>query len=452
MRRRDFCALCVRYLAILPITLASAASSHAKAPLAKRLNIPSELWMVPKDNDFADDNSEFSVHRKVETKNFAMFWAKEYGSDPSVHPNPSKRFRPEAILRECERFYECYVNKLKFVERGHTVADQYKILVIVFGGDDTTAYGSADGVVGAVWTPASRISTTPYGIMAHELGHTFQWFVHADGAWGFSGASGVIFEMTSQFMLWQVYPEWMTFENYHLVEYLKRTHLAFLHQTNEYHSPYVLEYWSNRHGEDFIGKLWREAQPGEDAVMAYKRLSGLSQEQFNDEMFDAARRFITWDLKRIEKVARGYANRHRSTLNPVGDGWYRIAASNCPENYGYNGIRLKVPDAGTQVTLEFKGEAGATGYRAIHLERAGWRYGFLAVHHDGRRTYGQIFSDTNGTVHFEVPGDTAFLWLVVSGAPTEHWARVPNQDTSSDEQWPYQIRLSGTMLEETMIQ
>ena len=459
--RRSFCALCLKCLVALPVTIATALSSRsviaeaASLPLSnpgsKQLYVPADLWNVPKNNDFTDDNSEFSNKRKAETRNFAMFWAKEYGSDPSANPNTARQFHVDDVLKECERFYDCYVNQLKFVTPGHTVADKYKILVIVFGGNDGTAYGGAEGSLGTFYTPAVRINRAPYGVVAHELGHTFQSFVHADGSDGFRSAGQPIFEMTSQFMLWQVYPEWMTFENYHLVDYLKQTHLAFLHEANEYNSPYVLEYWSNKHGLDFVGKLWRQAQVGEDPVMAYKRLMGLSQSQFSDEMFDAARRFITWDLKRIEKVASPYANQHRSTLNPVEDGWYRIAESNCPQNYGYNGIRLKVPAVGTQITLDFKGVAGTAGFRAIHVDRAGWRYGFLAVKQDGSRVYGQTFSAAEGSAGFVVPDKTAFLWLVVSGAPTEHWAHVADGDESHDEQWPYQIQLRGTSLDEGTI-
>src|SRR5262249_54953303 len=134
----------------------------------------------------------------------------------------------------------------------------------------------------------------------------------ADGAASFS--DGSIGEMTSQYMLFQVYPEWMTFENYHLTAFMKATHLAFLHEDNRYHSCYPLEYWSEKHGVEFIGKMWREVHRGEDPVMAYKRLTGITQEEFNDEMFDAARHFVTWDMPRIEKVAARYANQHTTSL------------------------------------------------------------------------------------------------------------------------------------------
>ena len=422
----------------------------------KELFLPPKIWNVPDGNDFSSNDSEFSNQRKVESDDIALFWSKEYGDDPATNPNPNKRFDPSTALKECERFYRSYVDDLEFVDKGHSLTDKYKALIFVIGGDEGTAFGGGTDQVESLWTPASRINRTPYGVLAHELGHSFQYIVHADGAWGFSSApkgsrANPIAEMTSQYMLWQVYPEWMTFEHYHLVDYLKQTHLAFLHEDNQYHSPYVLEYWSNKRGVDFVGKLWREAKQGEDPVMAYKRLNSLSQAQFNDEMFDAARHFITWDMKRVEKVAAPYANQHTSTLNEAGDGWYRIAPNNCPQNYGYNGIKLKVPAPNTKVTFDFKGIAGTEGFRAIDVAKAGWRYGFLAVKEDGSRVYGQTFYAVNGTAEFTVSEKTTFLWLVVMGAPTDHSAHIADGKPDNDEQWPYQIKLSGTSLDDSMI-
>jgi hypothetical protein len=293
-----------------------------------------------------------------------------------------------------------------------------------------------------------------------------------------TGPGGAVNEMSAQYMLWQVYPEWMTFENYHLVDFMKKTHFAFLHPTNMYHSPYVLEYWSNKHGKEFFGELSRSTQPGEDVVATYKRMHKLDQEQFNDEMFDACRRFVTWDMPRIEQVAARYANQHTTTLNGADEGWFQIAAAKCPQNYGYNAIQLKVPAAETKVGLQFKGLAGAEGFSNAQLEKAGWRYGFLASKEDGGRVYSDVFSNPDGSVEFTVPGETKFLWLVVMGAPSEHWVHVsargggrgrgrgrgrrggadaaatPDANATANanavaavnttEQWPYRIKLSGT--------
>ena len=435
----------------------------------KEVLIPERVTRVPADNDYDNPESEFCHQRSKSTENFILFWAKEYGDDPLANETQNRRFDVDNILKECERFYDYYVNTLKWVDKETSLASRYKFLIYVIGGRGGTAFGGAiDNKVGAFWSPASRISRPPYGVVAHELGHSFQALLRADGAERFSGGS--IHEMGAQYMLWQVYPEWMTFENYHLNDFMRATHLAFLHPDNQYHSCYPIEYWSNKHGVEFFGRMWREVQRGEDPVMTYQRLTSISQEQFNDEMFDACRRFVTWDMPRIEKVAARYANQHTTTLNAADDGWYQIAVEKCPQNYGYNAIQLKVPVAETKVSLDFKGVVGAEGFSSVQPEKAGWRYGFLASKEDGSRVYSDVFSKSEGAAEFTVPADTKFLWLVVMGAPTEHWIHISARGRGrrgnaggerggqtepiaiSNEQWPYRIKLTGTAFGESVIE
>jgi hypothetical protein len=458
----------------------------------KEVLIPSSgITRVPDGNNFSNPDSEYSFKHSKATDNFVLFWAKEYGDDPMANSITNRRFDVDAVLKECDRFYNFYVNTLKWVDKEKSFATKYKFLLFVIGGTGGTAFGgSIDNKIGAFWTPATRINRGPYGVVAHELGHSFQALVRADGAASFSGSS--IGEMTSQWMLFQVYPEWMTFENYHLNDFMKATHLAFLHEDNQYHTCYPLEYWSEKHGVEFIGKMWREVQRGEDPVMTYKRLNGISQEQFNDEMFDACRRFVTWDMPRIEKVAARYANQHVTSLTKASEeGWYQIGVSNCPQNYGYNAIKLKVPAAGTKVSLDFKGIVGAEGFSSVQPEKAGWRFGFLASKEDGSRVYSDTFSKSPGTAEFTVPANTKFLWLVVMGAPTEHWIHVgrfgggrggrggrggANTNTvanintnatagtnisananrggaanNTNEQWPYAFKLTGTTPDDSIV-
>ena len=423
----------------------------------KEVLIPEHITRVPQGNDFNNPDSEFSFKHSKSTDNFVLFWAKEYGDDPMANAITNRRFNVDEVLKECDRFYDYYVNTLNFVSQDKSFTTRYKFLIFVIGGSGGTAFGgSIDNKIGAFWTPATRINRGPYGVVAHELGHSFQGLIRADGAASFSGGS--IHEMTSQWMLWQVYPEWMTFENYHLVAFMKATHLAFLHEDNQYHSAQVLEYWSEKHGVDFIGKMWREVKPGEDPVMTYKRLTSITQEQFNDEIFDAARRFVTWDMPRIEKVAARYANQHITSLTNTPDGWYQITADKCPQNYGYNAIKLKVTPAETKVTLDFKGIVGSAGFNSVQPEKAGWRYGFLASEEDGSRVYGDTFSKSPGAGEFTVPAGTKFLWLVVTGAPTEHWIHVPSHgrggattNTNANEQWPYSFKLTGTTPDDSIV-
>jgi hypothetical protein len=431
-------------------------SGTASDSSGKELYIPAKVYRIPENNDYNNKESEYSFSRSVQSDNIIIFWHKEFGDDPTKNPDEKKRFDVHASIKELERFYNYYVNDLKYVVKGKSWTDKYKMILYVINGEGATAFGGGtEDKVGMLWTPAVRMNKAPYGALAHELGHSFQYMSRADNGRGPRGAIG---EMGAQYFLWQVYPEWMTFENYHLIDFMKGTHYAFLHPKNMYHSPYVLEYWSEKHGKEFYGKLARDTKEGEDVVATYIRMNGLTQAQFNDEIFDASRKFMTWDLKRVEQVAKQYANQHTTVMNDAGDGWYKIAYTHAPQNYGYNGIKLKVPAAGTKVKLQFKGIAGAAGYDTVKIDKAGWRYGFVASLKDGSRVYGDVYRDANGKGTFKVPKNTEYLWLVVSGAPTAHWPvsmgrqqRGDNTPAPKEEQWPYQIKLSGTTLDESII-
>ena len=419
---------------------------------AKETFLPSSVWNVKEKNDYNNPKSQFSKSRMIETENLVAFWEADFGDNPETCSEPKFRFPLRHIMEESEKMYVFFRDKLKFVQKGNSLTDKYRMNLYIYYNEDGTVYGGgADEKIGVMWLSPGRIKHEPYGAMAHEMGHAFQYMVSCDGNWGFSGHDDAgdsrgqaIFEMTSQYMLWQYYPEWITFENYHLRTFMENTYKAFLHEDNRYCSPFVLEYWASKHGADFIGKLWMEAKAGEDPAMTYKRMTGISQSQFNDEIFDACRRFVTWDIDRIREVSKQYANQHATALNEVGDNLYRITKENCPQNYGYNAIRLEVPKNNKTVSLEFEGIANSSNFRMINADKAGWRYGFLAMKENGERVYGDVYSNAKGKVNFNVPENTTYLWLIVSGAPTEHWEHVWDDDSTNDEQWPYQITLSGT--------
>lgn len=446
------CTTTAVVLTLLTYNTGLSQTGSIAANTGKELYLPAKVWQVPDNNNYNDSNSTYCYQRMVSSDNIALFWAKAFGAHPEQNTDTLKRFDVHTALAECERFYRYYVDTLQFLKKGHSVSDQYKVLIYVTDSKEGTAYGGGvDDKIGILWTPAARIHKAPYGALAHELGHSFQYLVHADSSWGYTSApegshGQTIFEMTSQYMLWQVYPEWMTFENYHLKSYLQKTHYAFLHETNQYHSPYVLEYWSEKHGKTFIGKLWQQALAGEDPVMTYQRLTHTSQQAFNDEIFDAARRFMTWDMKRTEAVGSRYANQHSTRFDSTQDGWLRIKRTQCPQNYGYNGIALTLPPAGGKVQLRFEGITADTGFNILQANKAGWRYGFVAVLKDGRRIYSDIYNKPRGKASFIIPENTQYLWLVVSGAPKAHWQHLTDGKVENDEQWPYRIQLTGAAL------
>lgn len=429
----------MKYLLATITAICFALSTNASSPPKKTIYIPKKS---AEGINFNNPDSEYSNSRKKETANFVIFWSKEYGNSPSKNPVENQRFNVDSMASELERYFNYYVDVLKIVKRGKSVVDQHKIICFVTGGPGGTAYGWGQEHVGILWTPAVRINKQPYGVLAHELGHVFQFLCGYENKG--TAFDGPINEMGAQYVLWQVLPNWLEFENFHYREFLKNTHRAFLHKENAYHSPFVIEYWAQLHGKDFYGRLMHTVAKGEDAVETYKRLTKTSQEKFNDELFDASRRFITWDLKRVDKVAKPYRNQHFTKLEPMEHGWHQIAPQNCPENYGYNGIKLAVPSYGTTITLSFKGMAKTASNENKHAEKAGWRYGFMAYKKNQKRVYGKMHSLANGTVSFKVPQDTEHLWLVVMGAPKTH-TRVSKKEELNNK-WPYQIKLTGTIL------
>lgn len=441
--------------AMAQLPLSDDPPSGSTAVRSKLFLIPDSIRRVPANNDYDDPESDYSFARMVEGPNVAIFWHREYGDVPMQNPDSNRAFNPYRMLEETERFYRYYVDELEYVRQGQSITDDNKLLVFVFGGDGGTAFGGGVDDVGVFWTPAVRVNKEPYGVIAHELAHSFQYMSRIDSG---AGARGGIGEMAAQYFLWQVLPGWQEFEHYHLEDFMGQTHYAFLHGTNIYHSPYVIEYWSNKHGLTFWGELNRNTRSGEDVVETYKRMQGMSQEEFNNEMFDAARRFITWDLPRLQAISRPYRNQHESELIRGDDGWYRIAPSRAPQNYGYNGIELVVPEAGTEVRMQFTGMAGADGYDQKNVGLAGWRYGFVAYRSDETRVYSDTWSASEATVSFTVPDETEHLWLVVMGAPEEHFPVVGRRGGAEDspapaeEAWPYAVRLTNTSIDEDFVE
>jgi len=421
----------------------------------KILFFPPQIWAVPSGNDWNSPDSQFTVHRMQQSEHFAAFWTPEFGDCPSTAPG-ALRFDIDTVLAEADRMWAFFHDELGFDVPG--ITDRY-LMHIYFFQNPSAHGGGAGGRIGAVWMPPDTVQRPPFTILAHEIAHAFQYIMRYGGNFAFrSNAPGsygqAIWEIAAQFMVFHLFDNWMTLDNWMLRYFINQSHLGFLHENQRYFAPYVLEFWAYLHGSDIVARLWRDVRQGEDIIMAYQRMFNMTQEAFNDEIFEASRRFITWDINRIRDVARNYANQHHSAFDYIGDGWFLVSPDRTPQNYGYNGIRLEVPPAGTDVVVEFNSAMGTMGnpaFRNIRPQHAGWRYGFVAMLRDGSRVYSDIFSDHNdGRAEFTVPDDTQYLWLVVMGAPAAHWEHLWTNNPATNEQWPYQIRLTGTELHRTV--
>ena len=434
--------LLFNFILVISLSLIAQEAASVPMPSGKEIYIPKDLQGM----DLQNPDSKWSYHRMAYTDNFVIFWEKGFGNDLSNPPQlegHDMKVDLSNLTEKLESFYHFFRDTLKFSKPG-SKCDKYRMMVMLNYSLEGTAYGGDyDGEIGALWIAPNRVQDKKLNCIAHELGHSFQAQISCDGegeAWGGCG----FFEMTSQWMLWQVNPEWNTDEKYHWDAFMKLTHKAYLHLENIYHSPYVLEYWGMKRGLPFIAELYRQGKRGEDPVITYKRMTGLDQKQFCDEMFDAYRHFINWDFPRVWKETRPYANKYTTSLTTLPDGWYGIALDNCPENYGFNAIPLALPEQGKTVKVEFCGEAGKEGYNAIHTDKADWRYGFVAITEDGKSIYGDVSDNSGKIIIFTAPkvNNLTHLWLVVMGAPTEHWMN-PNPE-EKDAQWPYRIKVTGS--------
>jgi hypothetical protein len=409
---------------VLSITYLFCSLAASAASDDKTIYVPEDLRSI----DLQSDTSRWSMKRCLETEDLIFMWERGFGNDVSNPPQLEGHDMSFSLLNLRDRvqsFYHFYRDSLGFV-KGPSKAERYKMMVMVMYSLDGTAYGGTyDNYIGALWVAPNRIQDTKMNCMAHELGHSFQSQIIADSigqCWGGTG----FFEMASQWMLWQVNADWITDENYHFEAFKTLTHKAFLHMDNIYHSPYVLQWWSDLHGRQFIDELFRQGKIGEDPAMTYKRLNGLSQSAFCDEMFRGYQHLVNFDFTHAYKETRQYACTFNTKLENTSDGWLRPEF--LPEGYGFNAIKLD-----SCVNLKSP---------TFHLRIRGdqLRYGFVGITTDGE----SIYSDVNATSFTSEGKPLKHLYLIVMGAPKHHSDVMTDDNVPKYKQYPYEFQISNS--------
>ena len=390
----------------------------------KKLYIPKDLQGM----NLKADTSKWSLNRSIETDDLIFMWERGFGNDVSNPPQLKGHDMSFNLLNLRDRiqtFYHFFRDTLGFVTPNYqSKADHYKMMVMVNYSLDGTAYGGTyDNFIGALWVAPNRIQDTKMNCMAHELGHSFQAQIMADSigqCWGGTG----FFEMASQWMLWQVNANWITDENYHFEAFKTLTHKAFLHMDNIYHSPYVLQWWSDLHGRQFIAELFRQGVIGEDPVMTYKRMNGLSQSAFCDEIFRGYQHLVNFDFTHAYKETRQYAATFNTELETCSNGWLR--PKSLPEGYGFNAIKLD-----DRVNLN-------SPIFHLHLRGNQLRYGFVGITTNGE----SIYSDVNATSFTSNGQPLKHLYLIIMGAPEHHADVMTHGNTPEYKQYPYEFQVT----------
>ncbi|MCC4214194.1 DUF4859 domain-containing protein [Leeuwenhoekiella parthenopeia] len=404
--------------------------------------------------DYEDNSSKWSFERSRQSEHFILFWdAKYQNNDPGSAAVPEKyRVDIEELMNKAEEFYTLNVQQLKFADLNveNTKLNTYKMMIFLYYQDEWLATGAGyDDTIGALWI--SPGTTQPAGhTLAHEIGHSFQYQVNADLGnghgfrYGFGGNGGNAFwEQTAQWQAFKAFPS-QIFTAFDFAVYIDNYNKHIHHENYRYASYFIHYYWTQLHGQDFIGKLWREAQQPEDPVQAYMRITGIDAKAFNDEIYEAASKMVTWDLDELRDLGEEYIGAQKYDYTTRSDGTHVVAKDFAPQGTGYNVIPLKIPEADTQVSVNFKGLPNETGFNAVDASIAGWRYGFVALKNNGARVYGTMQSSAEGEHSFTVPENCSKLWLVVTGAPTQYSPHAWDDDNSNDAEWPYAVKFTNT--------
>ena len=361
-----------------------------EAPKGKEIYIPQDL----QENDFTSSDSKWSFARCAYTDDIIVFWEKPFGNDLSQAPDldgHNMKVDLKNLLGRLQSFYDYYKNELKFIKPGSN-ADQFRMMVMLNYSLEGTAYGGDyDGVIGALWIAPNRVQDKKLNCIAHELGHSFQSMISCDHQ-GKGGMTGGFFEMTSQWMLWNVNPEWPTDENYHWKAFIDHANLRFLDGENIYHSPYILEYWSMKHGLTVIADVFREGMRGEDPASTYMRMFSLTPEDFAREAVDCYSRLLTFDFPGKHEMNKKYAGEF------VNDKPLQVFGANV----------IKLDTKGKKVAkVTFTGADKGDGYA----------YRLVAVKQNAEAVYGDISTKQKSTLKLNLPADTKDVYLVVTGYP-----------------------------------
>ena len=424
-----------------------------------RIYIPRE----DRNTGYLNGDANYFFGRSTQSEHFILFWSKEYGDES---PDEASRFYhvdTKAALSFLEECYKTYTGKLAFAELGveKSYLDKYKMMVYLTHESKWRAEGfGKDDVVGCFWVNPQAANSL--FTIAHEIGHSFQYQVYCDQlfqgmpnnykrAWRWDSGKGQGFwEQTSQWMATVMRPEevltdWQFLDTFHT-----NAHRHILHEDMRYGSYFIHHYWADKRGWDTVGKVWRSASSPDDAIMAYQHLYGLSLDELNEELFDYARKTVTWDFSISREVASTYLN--KVTCRKVGedDGWHRIHPKSCPEATGFNIWRLTGWTAGENVEVSFEGLPNfSQDYYGCDADYSGWTIGFVALSEDGSTRYysPSAFAATNSelkaSLSWEVPEGSKYVWAVVSATPTKYYPHVWDEDNTNDNQWPYRVKFDG---------
>ena len=445
--------LCIRIVVYLTALVSGFFPGYLAAQ--KQVYIPNYL----KDTNTID-GKQFSWDKTHESENFILIWGETVGTDPKNYSDPDLQFDPVAVLDTMEYIYNVFKNNDFLDDSPGTNMSKYKTIIVMYntwgsnGAQGWANGGDADGVIGAFWVHPNGIRDG--GVAAHEFTHSLQAQNNIDyrAANGLGGAwynAGIFWETHANYMRNLLYPQAVGawgMDVYHLE--------TWGDWKNTYENYQLLMAIHLSEGPGMISKIWREADSYEYPLQAYKRLAGYTQLQFNDSLYQYARRMACYDFNfnnwgaffrkaRTNDLMYNWMS-VQSTFNilkaiPNAPNRYEIPIEQAPEEYAYNIIPLHVESDSCAVIVKFKGHTDAN-------EHAGWRYGFVTEKPNGEVSrYSPTYGLDETEINFKLlPGESG-MYFVVMGAPKTDITTDNSNDTwhgyPKHYRFPYELAVTG---------
>ena len=418
-------------------------------------------------NEFSDPNNpfhEWSWGKTYQSENFVIFWGNEVGTNPETHQNPDLQFVPSEVAGYLEQSFTKFVTELGLVSNDpSTNFGTYKTVIVMVGTftNDNGGFAtgaSYDNTIGAMWVHPN--ATRDGGTLSHEFVHTLQnvnFIQENTGGGGFinNDASGWFWECHANFMRNQQFPELASGD---MPRWLATRHYQLSSTRHHYSSFKWLQHIQSTEGINMVNRLWRESNTGETPVEAFKRLKGFSQTQYNNWMYDYAKREANYDYSAMDfgQQIRDGLNDLKSNPNTnhlvwkefaildqvnASNGRYAIPDFLAPQQGGMNIIPLYTTCVSKTVHIKFKGHTEVNSV-------AGWRWGFVAVKNDGVNVrYGTMQSASDGEASFTLAADESQMYLVVVGAPTTRTDHAWEPGWPKIQRFPYELRIENALPE-----
>lgn len=433
------------------------------SPAQKRAYVPAYI----RDTSTVEGR-QFSWDKTAQSANFFMIWGDSVGTDPSKFTAEDLRFDPKQVLDTMEYIY-ARCNEMGMINRSpDSKANLYKYVIVMYNtyrGNGPTGWANGwavDDSIGAFWVHPS--ATRDGGVIAHEFTHSLQAMFHIDNQNSARGSKaiyendGLFYETHANFVRNVIYPQAVTSD-------IDAHHYLMLEPDWKfnYEGYHFLLYVHSTLGLDMVSRLWTEWRPLEYPLQTLRRLNGMTQADFNDYMFDYARRAASWNYpendwgrylresRRLRMNAdwgRIWAQRTFDVLRAIDTSARRFysAPYNAPQDYGYNIVPLYPDDPTKPVVVDFVGHTEVN-------DHAGWRYGFVTEKADGTPgRVGQMYRDDRRRIELTLNPDEQGLFLVVLGAPTDSMHADPEVHNTWNGNpkrfhYPYEIRLINAMPE-----